>query len=293
MSESPDPVETVEDDVPEHFREQPGDREPEPEAETAAEAEDDGTEEGTDDGEHIEEEADSTDDVPAEATVEAQDNPPQKKDWRDRQIAKLREKEKAREAELEELRKEAETAKALLAASQEEREAGTLEQTREQIRREEAEKVRAEEYTKRLNKGLEDMDAAGKQAFGAEWDTRIVQAAELFGQELAKRPDILEALTDLPNSAAVYHELAGDLDKMEALIGMPAYKMGAELARMSDRLGAPKPAPKVSKAPKPIKPISTEGVERDLDSLINDPNASMEEINRRMAAEEKKRARAH
>lgn len=274
-------------DTPEEFREQPGDREPGPDAD-AADPEPEAQEEPEPEPE---EEPEPEAEAEPEASAEPEETP-KKKDWRDRQIAKLREREKAREAELEEIRKRAEAAEALLKAAPEERDAGLVEKTREEIRREEAEKVRQEAYFKNLNAGLEKMDAAGKETFRETWEDRIVEAREALRDEIVARPEFLEAIVDLPNAAAVYHELAGDLDRMETILKMPAHKMGMELARISDKLAKP-PVKPVSKAPKPIRPIDAKGGERDLESLINDPNASMEEIDRRMRAEEAKRAKAH
>lgn len=280
----------VQDETPEEFREQEGDREPEPTTEVAAEteAEAEAEEEGA------EEEADpetTTEEAEAEAEAETAAEPA-KKDWRDRQIAKLREKEREREDKLAEATRRAEAAEALLAATPEEREAGAGDKDKAEIRRQVAEEVRQEEYYKRLSVSLDTMDAAGKKAFAGTWDGRIQAAAEVFGGELKNRPDVLETITDLPNAAAVYHELAGDLDKMEAVLKMPAHKMGMELARMSDKLAKPTQRA-VSRAPAPIRPITPGGAERTLDELINDPNASMAEIDRRMAAEERKREKSH
>lgn len=281
------------DDTPEEFREQEGDREPEPEAaaepEPEAEEDDEGDPEPEAEGDP--EPEPEPEDEP-EGEPEASAEPPQKKDWRDRQIAKLRERERAKDEELAEAKRRAEAAEALLAATPEEREAGAGDKTKEEIRRQVAEEVRQEEFFKRLNTGLVAMDEAGKKAFAGTWDGRIAAAAELFGEEMRNRPDMLEAITDLPNAAVVYHELAGDLDKLEALIQMPAHKMGMELAKLSQALSKP-PAKPVSKVPKPITPLTRSGGERTLEELMNDPNADMAEIDRRMAAEEKKRIKAH
>lgn len=282
MSEEPDAPEVEE--TPEEFREQPGDREAEPQAEVA-EVEDEPEAE-----EEAEEEAETeTEEVEAEAETET---PPAAKDWRDRQIAKLREREKAKDDAVAEATRRAEAAEALLAATPEERESGITEEVRARIRKEEAEKLTEATYYKKINTGLNDMDVAGKKAFAATWDERVRQAAEVFSDEMRKRPDFLEAVIDLPNATAVYHDLAGDPDRMESLLKMPGHKMGAELARLSDKLAKP-PARAVSKAPAPIRPIERGGTERDLEDLINDPKASMDDIERRMQAEERKRAKAH
>lgn len=296
-SEGPDPTHepAPADDTPEEFREQPGDREPDPEAppepepapEGDADAEGDPPEGEEGEGDPPEGEAAPEGEEPPEGEA-----PPQKKDWKDRQIAKLREREAARDAELAEAKRRADAAEALLAAAPEERDAATVEQTREAIRREEAAKLEEAAYYKRINSGLEAMDEAGKKGFAATWDARITQAREVFRDELVARPDFLEAVTDLPNAAAVYHELAGDPDKMEALLAMKPHKMGMELAQMSAKLAKP-PARQVSRVPAPITPIGRGGGERTLEELLNDPNADMAEIDRRMAAEEKKRERAN
>lgn len=278
------------DDTPEEFREQPGDREADPDVTPEPEAETEETEEEETEEESTEDEAEGETEEETEAPSE--ETPAGKKDWRDRQIAKLREREKADKEEREELRRRAEAAEALLAATPEERETGLTEAARETIRKEEAAKITEANRYKSINAGLEKMDADGKAAFKGVWDERIAQVRDAMSDELMARPDFLEAVTDLPNAAVVYHELAGDLDKMESILALPAHKMGMELARISDRLAKP-PVRKISKAPAPIKPIERGGTERDLEDLINDPNADMGEIDRRMKAEEAKRAKAH
>lgn len=286
--------EGAEGSAPDPFAEQPGDREPEGDAGGAdPEPEPEEPEEGDGDPEpepepEGEPEPDGGDADGGEGGPEPE---PAKKDWKDRQIAKLREREREKDEALAEATRRAEAAEALLAAPEGERTTALTDAERETIRKEEAAKLETGAYYKRINTGLENMDAAGKKEFATTWDARIEQAKEIFSDQMMARPDFLEAVTDLPNSAAVYHELAGDPDKMEAVLKMPAHKMGMELARLSDKLA--KPAVRVSRVPKPITPIDRGGVDRDLESLINDPNASMDEINRRMEAEERKRAKAH
>jgi hypothetical protein len=112
----------------------------------------------------------------------------------------------------------------------------------------------------------------------------------------AKRSEtFFEALTALPNGADVYHALGGDMDRLEAVLDMNPVRMGMALAEMSADLKAKsaKPPTPISRAPKPIKPIEERGAaDRSLDDLINDPNASMEEIDRRLSAEETRRFNA-
>lgn len=217
----------------------------------------------------------------------AEDEKP-KGDWKARQIKKLRERAETEAKEKEDLQKRLAAAEALLAAEPGDRDEKQMESIRENARKEAADQVRQEEYIKRIDKGLLGMDAEGKKAFGDAWETRIKDTAEVFGEEMSKRVDFLEALTDLPNRAAVYNSLMSDPDKLEEVLEMPAHKMGMELGRLSDKLGATRPR-QVSRAPAPITPIRNRGGERSLEDLLNDPNADMAEIDRRMAKAEEKR----
>ncbi len=290
FSEPPDPEPEPEaEEVPEHFREQPGDREggeegdsdPDPEPEPEPEGDEDGDEEeGAD--EEDGEEPPASDEPPAE----------RKTDWKDRQIAKLRDKQAKDAEEREELRKRAEAAEALLAATPEERTSALADDERERIRKEEAAKLTEQARFTTLGNNLEKLHKDGLAAFPNTWEGRSTQAREAIGEEMGNRPDFLEALVDLPNTPQVYHHLAGDLDEVERLLSLPAHKMGMELARLSDKLAKPAPRER-SKAPPPIRPLERGGSERDLEDLINDPNASMAEIDRRMRAEEKRRAKAN
>ena len=290
-----------EDETPEEFIEQPGDREPDPDAEQGAEEgaddEDDAEEEGEAEGEEQAEDdagGDAEEEAAEEGAEEEAEEPPAaetKKDWRDRQIAKLREKERTQADLLAEAQRRADAAEALLAAAPEERDAATVDAARETARKEALEQVRTEEYYKRINSGLVEMDAAGAKAFPKTWGARVDAVREVMSEELKGRPDFLEAIVDQPNSAAVYHELAGDPDKMEELLALPPHKMGVEIARLSDKLGKPAPKP-ISKLPAPIKPLTRGGTERAIEDLANDPNISQEEFNRRMDAVEDAKMKA-
>jgi len=91
-----------------------------------------------------------------------------------------------------------------------------------------------------------------------DWQTRITAAAQAFGPDLANRVDFFEAVSDLPNGAAVYHALAGDLNRMDEVLSMSPAKMGIALATLSNDL-AKKPGKRVSNTPDPIEPIETNG----------------------------------
>ncbi len=75
---------------------------------------------------------------------------------------------------------------------------------------------------------------------------------------------------------------------------MPAHKMAMEITKLSMKLAvAPKPAP-ISKLPPPIAPLDKPPVQgRTLEELADDPSpAAQAEFNRRMDAEDEKRAAA-
>ena len=280
MSEDPDIT-------PEEFREQPGDREPE--GEPAAEA--DPADLPAPEPEPEPEPEGEPEPIAAEADPEGEPEPEKpKKDWRDRQIIKARQAEKANAERAAALAKENEELKARLTEGSPEGTVLTAAE-RERIRQEAIQEVQIKERFQKINDGSEAMFEAGLKGFPKTWEERVKNAAEIFSDEMRAKPEFLETLTDLDNSAAVYHELAGDPDKMEAVLNMPPHKMGAELARMSAKLSsAPAPKP-ISRAPAPIRPLDGPSVqERSLDDLANDPSpAAMKELDRRMEAEERKR----
>ncbi len=290
MSEEPDTT-------PEEFREQPGDREPDPEAgEPAADAEAEPVEEPEAEAEpegEAEPEpaaAEAGEGAEAEAEPEGEEEPAKpKKDWRDRQIIKARAAEKKEREEKAALAAENEELKRRLAGGEEG--AVLTDAERARIRTEAVQEVERKAYFTKINDASESMFEAGQKAFPKTWEKRVADAAEVFSDEIRAKPEFLEAVTELDNPAAVYHELAGDPDLMESVLNMAPHKMGMELAKLSAKLAAT-PAPKpVSRAPAPIKPLDKPSMqERSLEDLANDPSpGAMAEFDRRMAVEEGKR----
>ncbi len=287
-----------------HFEEQPGDREPDsgapaPAAEEGAEGDAD---EGASDGD--EGAADNDGEPEGEGAAEGaaegaeggegeeddEDEPkPRKTDWRDRQIIKARKAEKDARDEAARLAKENADLKALSETTDpDERVKALVDKAREDGRTEALTQARSEGYAEKINKAADAMFDVGQKAFPKSWETRVSQAADIFSDELRARPDFLEAVTDLDNSAAVYHELAGDPDEMERVLQLAPHKMGIELAKLSTKLATKAPV-RVSKAPAPIVPLNKNAVEP---LALDDPNISQEEFNRRMDAEEEKAAKA-
>lgn len=272
------------------YVEQPGDREPEgadpePEPTPDPEPEPEAQAEG-----EAEPEAAADD---AEADADADPEPPKpKKDWRDRQIIRAREQAKAEREAREAAEKRAAAYEALYGKPDGEGDAAPAEDGRRAYTQEEFQQaVAARARVETLNQRCEAMFEAGSKTHKGDWQDRVNELGQAFGDQLVQRLDFFETLTDLPNGADVYHHLAGDLDEVEAILSLPPHKLGAKLAALSGELRAkPAATPKpVSKAPPPIKPLDVKGGERDLESLANDPNASMEEFDRRMRKLEEQR----
>lgn len=279
------------------FVEQPGDREPDPEAAEEPAAEEPPEPDVNDEAEEEPPAAAAEDDEAPAAEAEADEEeeaPKPKKDWRDRQIIKARAAEKAAREEAAAAKQRAAELEAQIAAGAEGATVLTPAE-REKIKAEAMAEISTQNRFKTINERCDAMFDAGAKAFPKTWEAGVSAAAEIFGDEMKARPDFLEAVTELDNSAAVYHSLANDPDKMEAVLQMPPHKMGIELARISAKLAtAPKPKP-VSKLPPPIKPLDGPTLqERSLEDLANDTSPQAQaEFNRRMDAEEAKRARAH
>lgn len=106
-----------------------------------------------------------------------------------------------------------------------------------------------------LNDKCEQMFDAGASQLGDQWKQRVAAAQNAFGEDLRQRPDFFEALTTLPNSAAVYSELAGDLNHFAEVLALSPTRLGMELAQLSVKVGNGPSPRQVSQAPAPITPI--------------------------------------
>lgn len=278
------------------FIEQPGDREPEPEAEAAApepEAEEPEAEATAEEEPEAAEEPAAEAAEAGEGEAGEEEPPARKTTWKDKQIAK-RNKELAETREL--LKASEARAKALEAlteAPDDEQAAARQNMTKEDLRKEVEKEVRQEAYYQKINTAADAMFDAGAKAFPKSWNSRVSEAADALRDEIAGRPDFLEVVTSLDNGAAVYHDLAGDLDRMEAVLAMPAHKMALELAKVSTKLSAIKTTP-ISRVPAPIKPLDKPSIEeKSLEDLANDPTpAGMAAFEKKMRAEEERMAKA-
>ncbi len=278
------------DDGADPFAEQPGDREEEPDedpGEGRVELDPADVEGDADPDPEPEGEGDPDPEPAAAAEGEEEDEPAPdtRKDWRDRQIIKKNERIKQAEERAAAAEAKAAALEALYAKPEAERGEGEAAITRDEARKEALEVVRREQYFEKLNTSAEAMYEAGQKAFPKTWAARVQAAGEVFSDEMRTRPDFIEAVTGLDNSAAVYHHLAGDPDKMEALLRMPPVKLGMELSEIS-RTVAAKPVTRVSKVPPPIVPLERTTV---TELPLEDPRVSQEEFNRRMDAEEERR----
>lgn len=127
----------------------------------------------------------------------------------------------------------------------------------ETIRREERERIRREE-SQRLE--TERFNAACNQTFekGVETIPDFVEARDTLvnalGDEIQRRPEFLQAITELDNGHHVFYELGKNPEEAERILGLSPIKMAMELAKMSDKVSKPAPKP-ISKAPAPVMPV--------------------------------------
>ena len=219
----------------------------------------------------------------AEAEDEEEQAPKPNRDWRERRLAKKTAENARLAEELAEERKRRTALEELYAKPEDERGPNDTLVTKDEAVKLAREQLQREAYFANINKAADNMFDAGAKAYPKTWEARVSEAADVFGQEIAAKPEFLEAVTDLDNAADVYHDLAGNPDEMERVLGLPPHKMALELAKISTRLAKP-PAARVSRAPAPITPLDRAVVEdTDLE------NCSMEEFDRRMSAAEAKR----
>jgi hypothetical protein len=306
------PTVTFSPDEDDAFVEGPDDREPESASDDSSIDDDLEAEFPTEpEVEEVEEEAEPEvdPDPEAETPPEGQEEPPEasdeesgeenqkprRKDWRDRLLEKRKRESDDAKREAAEAKAETARLRELYAKPEGERTAGEQEEIRRSIRKEVEQEVRQEQRVKEIDRAADKLFDDGAAQVSKTWATRVTAAAEIFGEQIAQRPDFLETVTDLDNGPAVYHELAGDPDKMDSILAMPPHRMAVALTKLSDEVKAKAKAPprQISRAPAPItrleRPVT---VEKSLEDMLNDPRASMEEINRRMDEQDEARASA-
>lgn len=265
----------------------------------------DDPEEGGDGDPHPDPEPDPEEDPepaeePAEGAAdpeedEEEDPKPRRKDWRDRLLEKRANQAADFKREADEAKAETARIRELYAKPEGERTAGEQEEIRRSIRKEVEQEVRQEQRVKEIDRAADKLFDDGAAQFSKTWATRVTAAAEIFGEQIAQRPDFLETVTDLDNGPAVYHELAGDPDKMDEILAMPPHRMAVALTKLSAQVKAKTtPAPRqISRVPAPIRRLETPTVvEKSVEDMLNDPKASMEEIDRRIREQEDARASA-
>lgn len=121
---------------------------------------------------------------------------------------------------------------------------------RDEIRQEEAVRLATERFNEACNKTFEQ----GVAAYGQDFETAANTLSQALGDDMQKRPEFLQVITDLENGHQVYYELSRNPEEAERLLKMPSHKMILELGRMSEKAGKPTPKP-ISKAPAPVTPV--------------------------------------
>lgn len=121
---------------------------------------------------------------------------------------------------------------------------------RDEIRQEEAVRLATERFNEACNKTFEQ----GVAAYGQDFENAASTLTQALGDEIQKRPEFLQVITDLENGHQVYYELSRNPEEAERLLKMPSHKMILELGRMSDKVAKPAVKP-ISKAPAPVSPV--------------------------------------
>lgn len=121
---------------------------------------------------------------------------------------------------------------------------------RDEIRQEEAVKLATERFNEACNKTFE----LGVAAYGNDFENAANTMTQALGDEIQKRPEFLQVITDLENGHQVYYELSRNPEEAERLLKMPSHKMIMEITKMSDKVAKPAVKP-ISKAPAPVTPV--------------------------------------
>ena len=106
-----------------------------------------------------------------------------------------------------------------------------------------AEMVKAQQFDAKCNA----IYSSGTTEYG-DFDQTLANFNMLGGLS----PQLLEAVTQLPDAHKVLHSLGQDMDTAARILALPPMPMAIELAKLSV---SPRKAAPVSNAPKPISPI--------------------------------------
>jgi hypothetical protein len=128
----------------------------------------------------------------------------------------------------------------------------------EAIRTQERDRIRLEEAgrleTERFNAACNATFDKGVAAFGADFENAAATLSQALGDEIQRRPEFLQAITELDNGHQVYYELSRNPEEAERLLRLPSVKMALEIAKMSANVTKPAPKP-ISRAPAPVAPV--------------------------------------
>ena len=157
----------------------------------------------------------------------------------------------------------------------------------EELERRVQERAEALQRQQAFNTTCLSIYEAGAKEYGKPvWDAEIKELAEVSGTHIP--PTIIEAAYESGEAHKVIHYLAENVEEYERLLNTPIHRMGSKVALIANKLAAPPPPPAkkaVSKAPPPIKPISSSGNSVDL----NWDEMPIDEYMRKRNAEELKR----
>jgi hypothetical protein len=112
------------------------------------------------------------------------------------------------------------------------------------------------QIAERFNQACNGLFQRGQTEFGDMPDAVSALNAVGYGS----RPDVLAALTELPDGHRVYRQLAGDLDNAARVLTLNPMQMALELARMSQSgtgtTSVSRETPtNASRAPAPLRPV--------------------------------------
>ena len=122
--------------------------------------------------------------------------------------------------------------------------------------------AREMEAQREFNRRCDETAEQGRKAFGDQpFSERVNALRQIFDpqdpKQVADYNLMLDAIIETGRGAELVHRLGGDLDEAARLLALTAspVKLGIELAK----LAAPRAAPALSAAPKPITPIGSRG----------------------------------
>ncbi len=184
-------------------------------------------------------------------------------DWKDREMARLRERRRAADAEIAELKARLQTTTPV--QTQTTTQLDPVEDFNRRVAAEVQKQLPVAAAQQDFNRRCNETVEKGRETYGAtEFDGRVQRLRSVVDmtdpEGAAKFNNFVSAALETGDAARLVYELGEKPEEASRIMGLTPIKMAVELARMANPAA---PTGEVSRAPRPITPIGNGAANRN------------------------------